>query len=399
MSDNQNTCAVGDESCKRCEKLPYVIIIVLLIIISVLAFLVGKNYNTIFNKQNTIDLSTTTTENWSWAVTSDIVIKVVWDKRCPNCPTSAITDSLKKVPFLAWAKFEEVDFLDKWVKELVKANEIKTLPAYLLNTNNISDKDFVSYLTKTPTGLYSLNVWSKFDPLWEICNNNKDDNDDWLADCKDPKCSADISCAPKVDKPVADLYIMSYCPYWLQAQKWYLEVMSKLWKVADVNVKFVQYVMHEQKEADENVVQYCIQKEQKDKYLPYLNCYLKEEWKWAACRKEAKVDEKKLSTCIDTTKKQYKVDEKMKDSTKQFPDFDINKDEAIKAWVQWSPTFVLNGIKLDSVWRNAKAYADAICSTFKNKPKECEQTFQNINFDPMFGFTSNGSNASSGCGK
>ena len=56
---------------------------------------------------------------------------------------------------------------------------------------------------------------------------------------------------------------------------------------------------------------------------------------------------------------------------------------------------------MDKVWRNAKAYADAICSTFKNKPKECEQKFQDINFDPMFGFTTwNWSaSANSGCGQ
>ena len=34
-----------------------------------------------------------------------------------------------------------------------------------------------------------------------------------------------------------------------------------------------------------------------------------------------------------------------------------------------------------------KAYADAICSTFKNKPAECSEKFQDVNFDPMFGFT------------
>jgi hypothetical protein len=41
--------------------------------------------------------------------------------------------------------------------------------------------------------------------------------------------------------------------------------------------------------------------------------------------------------------------------------------------------------------------AEAICSTFKNKPKECDQTFQDITFDPLFGFTSNGSTANAGC--
>jgi hypothetical protein len=203
----------------------------------------------------------------------------------------------------------------------------------------------------------------------------------------DPTCWNNFKCAKKVEKPVAELYIMSYCPYWLQAQKWYLEVMDKLWKVADVKVKFVPYIMHWQKEADENVVQYCIQSEQSDKYKSYLKCFLDAEWKEEACRKETKIDETKLKSCITNTKKTYKVDDLMKDKSKQYPDFTIDKESATKAWVQWSPTFVVNWIKLDDVWRDAKSYADAICSTFITKPKECEQTFQSVAFDPMFGFT------------
>lgn len=404
MSEEKNTCSTTQgESCVKCEKLPYVIIIVLLIIISVLAFFVWKNYNVIFWGKNKIENNNTntTSTNTSWTVASDVTVKVIWDKRCPECPTKQISDQLKKLPFLAWAKFEEVDFSDEWIKDFVKANNIKALPAFLLNTKNVSDSQFAWYLQETPAWLYSLNVWAEFDPFGEVCDNWVDDNGDKLIDCADTTCSKDIKCAPKVDKPVADLYIMSYCPYGLQAQKWYLEVMSKLSSVADINIKFVPYVMHDQKEADENVVQYCIQKEQRETYTKYLNCYLAEEGKWAACRKEAKVDETKLTSCITATKKEFSVDEKMaeKSESKPYPDFDINKDEATKAWVQWSPTFVLNGIKLEKVWRNAKAYAEAICSTFKNKPKECEQKFQDITFDPMFGFTSNGSNASSGCGK
>ncbi len=407
MSENQNTCCETweNKSCVKCDTMPYIIIIVLLMIISVLSFFVGKNYDVIFHpkmKNENINGVKDQNINNSWsAVTSDIVIKIIWDKRCPECPTPAITEQLKKLPFLAGAQFEMVDFSDEWVKEILKANDVKTLPAFLLNTKNVPDSEFAKYLVETPAGLFSLNVWSEFDPFGEMCNNQIDDNGDNLVDCADPTCAKDFTCAPKVDRPVADLYIMSYCPYGLQAQKWYLEVMSKLWKVADVNIKFVQYVMHDQKEADENVVQYCIQKNEKDKYTKYLNCYLAEADKWAACRKEVKIDEKKLTSCIDTTKKEFKVDEKMKDTSKQYPDFDINKTEALAAGVQWSPTFVLNGIKLDKIGRNAKAFADAICSSFKNKPKDCEQTFQDINFDPSFWFTTgNGANtANSWCGQ
>lgn len=377
---------------------PYYIIIVLLTIISILSFFVWKNYNVIFSGKEIVQWNTPNTISWS-TVSSDIVVKVVGDKRCSECQTAPITAQLKQAPFLAGAKFEEVDFSDNGVKDFVKANDIKALPAFLFNTKNVSDPQFVQFLQETKGGLFSLNVWAEFDPFWEMCDNGIDDNWDNLVDCADTTCSKSFQCAPKVERPVADLYIMSYCPYWLQAQKWYLEVMSKLGKVADVNIKWVPYIMHGQKEADENVVQYCIGKEQKEKYVPYLNCFLKEEWKWVECRKESKIDEKQLTSCIDATKKEFKVDEKMADKSKQYPEFGIDKDVAWKVWVQWSPTFVLNGIKMDKVWRNAKAYADAICSTFKNKPKDCEQTFQDINFDPMFGFTTwNGSKqASSWC--
>ena len=400
MAENQNN---DFKKCDNCDKWPYIVIIILMLIISVLAFFTGLYFNSL-NLEPKIDNkivntnTNSTTQSSTWVIdTKDLIVKIIWDKRCSSCQTTELITQMKTLPFLNWALFEELDFSDVWVKDLLKTNAITKIPAVIFNSNKISEAWFVQYLEETPEKLYSLNVWSEFDPFGEICDNWIDDNEDNLIDCADPTCSKDFKCAPKVDRPVADLYIMSYCPYWLQAQKWYLEVMSKLSKVADVNIKFVPYIMHAQKEADENVIQYCIQKNEKDKYTKYLNCFLAEDNKNEACRKEVWVDENKLKTCITSTKKEFSVDEKMKDTSKQFPDFDLDKTEALEAWVQGSPTFVLNGIKLDKMWRNAKAYADAICSTFKNKPKECNETFQNINFDPMFGFTSNWSNADSGC--
>lgn len=395
MTEHQNTPEVTKALHKTNDKLPYIIIIILLIIISVLSFFVGKKYDVIFNNS----LTSTNTGN-TLAVNpeaSNIELTIIDDKRCTDCPTKAITDQLKQLPFLSGVKIEEKDFKDEWVEEFMKANDIQLLPAFLFNSNQMSDQQFTQYLQATPSWLFTLNIGAEYDPYGEICDNGVDDNNDSKIDCQDTSCSKALSCAPKVERPVADLYIMSYCPYGLQAQKGYLEVMSKLSKVADINVKWVPYVMHGQKEADENIVQYCIQKEQKDTYIKYLHCFLAEEGKWQACRKESGVNETKLTTCIDETKKTYKVDEKMADTSKQYPDFDIDKEAAVAAGVQWSPTFVLNGIKIDKIGRNGKAYADAICSSFKEKPKECDETFQDINFDPMFGFTSNGSNVNSWC--
>lgn len=377
------------ECCKTTKNpnLPYIIIIVMLVLIAILSFFAWKNFDTISSK----------------VALSNLEIQIISDKNCAEdtCHTTELTQNIEALPFLTGAKFTSKDYADSWVKDLLKANWIQYLPAVLLNTNNLwtstEAKNFSTYLTWTTAWLFSLNVWIEYDPSSEVCSNGKDDNADWLTDCDDPKCWKELACQKKVDKPVADLYIMSYCPYWLQAQKWYLEVMSKLGKVADVNIKWVQYTMHGDKERQENVVQECIKEEQSDKYVKYLNCFLAEEWKWEACRKEAKIDETKLSSCIDSTKKKYDIDA---ETTDKYPAFNINKEEALKAWVEWSPTFVLNWVKVENIWRSAKDFADAICSTFKDKPKECSEDFQDITFDPSFGFTTwNGANqANSACG-
>lgn len=367
-----------------------IVVIVLLIIIAVLAFFAWKNIWK--GDRDDFDRNTSTQSNslqGTWSEKSNfenINVTMISDKRCSDCQDKEIFDSIKKLQFLSKSKFEIKDFSDAWVKDILKSNEISKLPAVLLN-NKSGDSQFDNYLKETKAWLYNLELGSKFDPYAEICDNKVDDNSDNLVDCLDPTCGREFKCAPKVEKPTAELYVMSYCPYWLQAEKWYLEVMSKLWKVADVKVKFVQYIMHGQKEADENVKQHCIQEEQNDKYITYLKCFLDKEWKWESCIKESKLDEKKLKSCIDKTKKDFKVDELMADKSKQYPDFGINKEMALKAWVQGSPTFVVNWIKIEDIWRDAKSYADAICSTFKTKPKECEQEFQNVTFDPMFWFT------------
>lgn len=333
------------------NNLPYVIIIILLIIIAVLAFFLWKN----FSSKN-INASAI------WKKWVEITLLV--DKTCPEGVCLDV-ETLKKwintIPLLIEPKITVLDYNNKDWKKLYDESKIDWLPAIFLNTNDFWESkealELKQALEEKWKSLYLLNIWASYSPI-------------------------------KVDKPVADLYIMSYCPFWLQAQKWYLEVMSKLWKVADINIKFVPYLMHWKKEWEENIVQHCIQEEQKEKYIPYLNCFLAEEWKEAACRKEVKIDEKKLSACVDKTKKDINYDETVEKSTEQYPKFNLNLKEAGKAWVQWSPTLVLNWKKIEQIWRNAKAYADIICSSFKDKPEECNQEFQNVVFDPMFGFTS-----------
>ena len=200
----------------------------------------------------------------------------------------------------------------------------------------------------------------------------------------------------KSDKPKADLFIMSYCPYWLQAQKWILDVMEKMWSVADIKIKFVQYLMHGRKEAEENVRQYCIQEEQTSKYTKYLECFLKEEWKSESCLSEAWINKSKLNSCYNSTMEKYNIEKELA-SGKQNPSFGINADEALQFWVQWSPTLVINWTIVQA-WRSANDYKEAICGDFTKKPAICNEDFVKTAYDPQFGFTSNGKSVEGWCG-
>ena len=167
----------------------------------------------------------------------------------------------------------------------------------------------------------------------------------------------------KADVPVVDLFVMSYCPYGLQMERGVLPAIESLGNKIKFNLKFVSYTLHGSKEVIENVNQYCIGKTQPAKLDNYLKCFWKDS-KGAsdACMKSVGINVAQITTCVADTNKQFSPTEK---------DFSINKDENVKFGVQGSPTFVVNGTTL-AAGRDSASVLKAICSGFKNAPKECQ---------------------------
>jgi hypothetical protein len=195
--------------------------------------------------------------------------------------------------------------------------------------------------------------------------------------------------APKSDKPVVEAFVMSYCPYGTQIEKGLIPVMKALGTKADIKIKFVNYAMHGKKELDENMTQYCINKEQGGKFISYLECFLKA-GDSSACLKETSVDTKKLSACVSATDKQFKISEVFAKGESAwgstFPPFDIYKAENEKYGVQGSPTLVINGEQI-SAGRDSASLAGAICGAFSDgkKPAECDGKFDSASPAPGFG--------------
>jgi len=174
----------------------------------------------------------------------------------------------------------------------------------------------------------------------------------------------------------------------LQAQKMFLPVYNLLKNKAEMGVYFVNYIMHEKQEIDENLRQYCIQEEQKGKYYDYLSCFVKD-GKFNECLSQAQIDTTRMESCISKTDEQYKVTSQYNDKSTwlngNFPKFDVHTDLNKQYGVQGSPTIVINDKVVEVSPRSPEKFKEVICQSFNSPPEECSQTLSNTAFSPGFG--------------
>ncbi|HRZ86009.1 MAG TPA: hypothetical protein P5277_04505 [Candidatus Paceibacterota bacterium] len=199
--------------------------------------------------------------------------------------------------------------------------------------------------------------------------------------------STDVPSAPKnvtkSDKPLVQLFVMTHCPYGTQAEKGFLPVMDLLKDKANLQINFVHYFMHGDKEEEETYRQICIRQDQSTKFNTYLTCFL-EAGDSAGCLTKAGIDTTKLKTCMDTNaKKYYEMD-----------------SQASKAYgVQGSPTLVINGVQADFYPRSPANALDVICSAFNTEPSVCStSTLSTANPSPGFGSGTTSASTDASCG-
>ncbi|MFA5754069.1 MAG: hypothetical protein WC905_01755 [Patescibacteria group bacterium] len=203
----------------------------------------------------------------------------------------------------------------------------------------------------------------------------------------------------KSDKPVVEVFVMSYCPYGTQIEKGLLPVLKTLGNKIDFELKFCSYIMHGDQEIAENLLQYCIQKEQPTKLNAYLECFLADSSKSEACLTTAGIDKSKVTSCVAKTDKEFKVTENNKNKVGyqgSFPGFDVYKADNEKYNVGGSPTLVINGQEIAS-GRDSASLLKTICSAFNNPPKECETELSSASPAPGFGTGTTAGSTAGGC--
>lgn len=203
---------------------------------------------------------------------------------------------------------------------------------------------------------------------------------------------------PKNDKPSVELFVMTHCPYGTQMEKGILPAIEALGNKVDFEIKFNDYAMHGEKELDESLVQYCIQKEQNNKYSEYLTCFLKNS-DGASCLSSAGIDQNKMNSCVAKTDKEFSVKENFKnnkDFRGSYPGFNVYKEDNAKYGVGGSPTLIINGTEVSS-GRDSASLLATICSAFEDAPEECSTTLSSATPAPGFGEGTTAASAAASC--
>jgi len=178
----------------------------------------------------------------------------------------------------------------------------------------------------------------------------------------------------KTEKVKFDLFIMSYCPFGLQAVKGVLPLLKDpdFEKQVDFNLRFVSYTMHGEQEEIENKRIICIREEQPKKLTDYLECFTSGA---KDCLDKAGIDKESLQECMEKRAASYLEE-------------DAKLNELYK--VQGSPTYVING-KQVQVWPRSPAnLVKEICKYMQVKQGICLKSYPTENPSPGFGLgTSN----------
>ncbi len=195
----------------------------------------------------------------------------------------------------------------------------------------------------------------------------------------------------KSEKPVVDLFIMSFCPYGLQAVDAFDDAINLLANDTDTKLGYVIYSnyasnygqpweeyclteseeycsMHGINELNEDVRQMCIQRDQPDKLWPYMRLLVADyqagtvgastiEGKWKTYAEQVGVDVAAVEQCALEDAEELLAEQ-------------VAMTTAYG--VSGSPTAIINGTKYSGA-RTSEAFKQAICSAFNEEASVCLQ--------------------------
>ncbi|MBN2101541.1 MAG: FKBP-type peptidyl-prolyl cis-trans isomerase [Candidatus Aenigmarchaeota archaeon] len=205
----------------------------------------------------------------------------------------------------------------------------------------------------------------------------------------------------KTTKPKMEVFVMALCPFGLQMQKGVIPVAELFGDKADIEIKFVNYAMHGKEEIDYNTYQYCIQKDQPEKFWQYLRCFVGN-GNHDGCAVQIGLDTAALSACVAVADEEFEITKYYEDKSSwasgYYPLYKINEAECNEYGVQGSPTIVINGKVVQVYPRDPETVKTYLCCAFENPPAECSQTLSSENPSSGLGWSTTDSGTAASCG-
>ena len=153
-------------------------------------------------------------------------------------------------------------------------------------------------------------------------------------------------------KPQVELFVMSFCPFGVQAEEELLPFIAKYGEAVDFNLRFIANLveetaadkkkytsLHGEPEVIENLRQIAISQLYPDRFFDYLLCRAKHlESAWTLCAEKVGLDIERVNQEIESER------------TKALFEVDIQRSTALG--IKSSPTLVIDGkVISDSLWR------------------------------------------------
>jgi len=260
-------------------------------------------------------------------------VLILNDKRCgQDCDMISIVSQLKSI--FPGMSLKELDYGTPEGKALFERLNITVLPVVLFDSTVSKGEGYSNvqrYLEQV--GEYqSLRIGSNWDPYCDATQEH----------CSDSKCKERVSCRPETPKKL-DVFVMSQCPYGIQALNAMKAVLEAFKGQMDFSVNFIAtetspgvfQSLHGQGEVDENLREICAAKYYKDnyKYMDYILCRNKAitNTAWESCATSNGMDAAKIKACAEGSEGKQLLSQNVK----------IAEQLAIGG----SPTFLVNNKK------------------------------------------------------
>jgi hypothetical protein len=172
--------------------------------------------------------------------------------------------------------------------------------------------------------------------------------------------------SPMVTKPKVELFVMTYCPYGIQAEKGIIPAVKALGTKIDFKIRFTHFFIHGDQEEQETYRQICIREEQKTKFILYVECFV-QDGNATRCLSKLGIN---VDSCIANRAKYY---------------YSLDSSMSQSYGVVGSPTFFINGKETDFYPRSSANALKIICNSFDNKSSACGLNLSSENPQPGFG--------------